>query len=139
MDVMRGAPGRHVQVTVGYGLWRQINEMSALLRSDDDDQDEGHRERNDRIWVGLSAMWRGHRFPDRCSSSMAFGAAGDLGPFGRRSLLGGMRPPVFRLWENRPGGAVGGAQCDPAEREVPAGGVADRVGGHHAGYVTKRS
>src|SRR5574340_1352903 len=77
MDVMRGAPGRHVQVTVGYGLWRQINEMSALLRSDDDDQDEGHRERNDRIWVGLSAMWRGHRFPDRCSSSMAFGVAGD--------------------------------------------------------------
>lgn len=61
--------------------------MSALLRSDDDDQDEGHCKWNDGLWLGLSAMWRGYRFADRYSPPVASGAARDVGAFGRRLLL----------------------------------------------------
>lgn len=58
-----------------------------MLRSDDDDQDEGHREWNHGLWLGLSAMWSGHRLPDRYSSAMASGTARDVGAFGRLGLL----------------------------------------------------
>ena len=61
--------------------------MSALLRSDDDDQDEGHREWNHGLWLGLPTMWRRHRFPHRYSPPVASGAARYLGAFGRLLLL----------------------------------------------------
>ena len=61
-----------------------------MLWSDDDDQDEGHRERHDGLWVGLPAMWRGDRFADRYSPSMALGAARNMGALGRFGLLDGI-------------------------------------------------
>ncbi len=62
--------------------------MSPLLRSDDDDQNEGHRNRHDGLWLGLSAMRRSYRFPNRYSSPVAPGTPRDVGAFGRRLLLG---------------------------------------------------
>lgn len=61
--------------------------MSALLRSYDDDQDEGHREWNHGLWLGLSAMWRGYRLPDRYSPPVAPGTARYVGAYGCFLLL----------------------------------------------------
>ena len=61
--------------------------MSALLRSYDDDQDEGHREWNHGLWLGLSALWGGDRLYDRYSSAVASGTARYMGAFGRLVLL----------------------------------------------------
>ena len=63
------------------------NAMSAMLRSYDDDQNEGHREWNDGLWLGVSAMWSSHRLPDRYTSAMASGTARDVGAFSRLVLL----------------------------------------------------
>ena len=62
--------------------------MSALLWPHEDNQNEGYRERDVGLWVGLPAMWRRYRFIDRYSPPVAPGAARDLGAFGCRCLLG---------------------------------------------------
>jgi len=120
---MHIASGRHLHVRVCHCKWREINEMSALLRSDDDDQDERYREWNDRVRVGLSAMWCSHRFLDRYPPPMAPGAARDLGSFSRGIVLDEVWSFRARGWDCR--SAVGACECgcNFSEQE----GQADRV------------
>lgn len=67
--------------------WKLNDEMSALLWSDGDAQAEGCRELHVRVRLGLPAVRRGYRFPDRYPSSMAPRTARDLGAFGKGLVL----------------------------------------------------
>jgi hypothetical protein len=67
--------------------WRDSNEMSPVLWPNDDDQNEGHREWNLGLWLGLSAMWCRYRFPYRYSPPVAPRTARDVGALGRLILL----------------------------------------------------
>lgn len=106
-----------------------------MLRSDDDDQDEGHREWNHGLWLGLSAMWSGHRLPDRYSPAMASGTARDVGAFGRLGLLNlVISPAAVQIFEGRHGQFSEQAHCNSRDTRE---GVPGSAGSSDPGCIMK--